>query len=195
MRSHLFRFLAAVLILAVGWFGWSGYTIWVFGTRDFAKPSDCAVVLGAGTFGADPSPVFEQRIKHGIGLHRRGVVSKIVFTGGQGEGAAHAESEVAARYALRAGVQQDDILIETRSRTTRQNLTEAKALMDAASLVSAVIVSDPLHLKRASIMAKDLKMAAVTSPTATSRYRSATTRLGFLLREIYFLHHYRLTGH
>ena len=58
-----------------------------------------------------------------------------------------------------------------------------------------MIVSDPLHLRRAAMMAKDLGISAVTSPTATSRYRSARTQLNFLLREIYFVHQYLLTGH
>jgi uncharacterized SAM-binding protein YcdF (DUF218 family) len=184
-----------VLLIAPAWLCWCGYTVWSFGARDLATRSDCAIVLGAAAQGADPSPVFEERIRHAIDLYKRGVVSRIVFTGGYGEGAGHAESEVAARFAVRAGVPQQDILTETRSRTTRQNLAEAKAVMDAAALRSAVIVSDPLHLKRASLMAKDLGLVAVTSPTATTRYRSAGAQLRFLLREIYFLHHYRLTGH
>ena len=133
MRRHLHRALASTILLALGWLCWSAYEIGSFGTRDSATPSDCAVVLGAAASGADPSPVFEERIRHAIQLHRRGVMSKIVFTGGHGEGAAHADSEVAAQYALRAGVPQHDILIETRSRTTRQNLIEARSLMDAGA--------------------------------------------------------------
>jgi len=195
MRRPLGKALAAVLLVVFGWLCWSGYVIWSFGAQDAAKHSDCALVLGAAAYGANPSPVFEERIRHAIELHRRGLVSKIVFTGGHADGAAYAESEVAARYALRMGVPPHDILTETRSQTTQQNLAEAKVLMDAAALRSAVIVSDPLHLKRAAIMAKDLGIAAVTSPTATSRYRSTGAQFGFLLREIYFLHHYLLTGH
>jgi uncharacterized SAM-binding protein YcdF (DUF218 family) len=118
-----------------------------------------------------------------------------VFTGGYGKGAAHAESEVAARYALRVGIPPQDILIETRSRTTWQNLVEAKVLMDTNTFEHAIIVSDPLHLKRAAVLAQDLRIPAVTSPTPTSLYRSKRTQLGFLFREMYFLHHHRLTGH
>jgi uncharacterized SAM-binding protein YcdF (DUF218 family) len=55
-------------------------------------------------------------------------------------------------------------------------------------------VSDPLHMKRAMMMADDLDIAAVSSPTPTSRYRSLKTKLGFLLRELYFIHHYSATG-
>lgn len=92
------------------------------------------------------------------------------------------------------GVPNAAILTETKSRTTHQNLVEAKALMDAAGLDSANIVSDPLHLKRASAMARDLGLIAVPSPTPTSRYRMLRVKLECLLREIYFCNYYALTG-
>jgi uncharacterized SAM-binding protein YcdF (DUF218 family) len=188
------RIVLGLLMLVIGWFGWTAYSIWHFGSQDFAQSADCAIVLGAAAYGAEPSPVFEERIKHAVELYRRGVVRKLVFTGGFGEGATHAESEVGAQYATGFGVPREAILTETRSRTTRQNLAEAKAVMDAAELNSAVIVSDPLHLKRAALMAEHIGIRAVTSPTPTSRYRSTGSQLRFLVREIYFLHHYRLSG-
>jgi uncharacterized SAM-binding protein YcdF (DUF218 family) len=184
-----------VLILAIALAGWLtavGFSIWSFGNEDHAKPSDCAIVLGAAVYGTEPSPVFEERIKHAISLYRAGTVSKIIFTGGFGEGASHAESSVAANYAIRKGVPASAVLTETKSRTTRGNLVEAKALM--STLHTAILVSDPLHMKRAALMAHDLGISAVSSPTPTSRYRSLKSKLGFLVREIYFYHHYRATG-
>ncbi len=184
-----------VLFLAIAMTGWLtavGYSIWSFGNEDHAKPSDCVIVLGAAVYGAQPSPVFEERIKHGIALYRAGTVSKIIFTGGVGEGASHAESSVAANYAIREGVPASAIFTETKSRTTRENLVEASALM--STLQTAILVSDPLHIKRAALMAHDLGIPAVSSPTPTSRYRSLKSKLGFLFREINFYHHYRVTG-
>jgi uncharacterized SAM-binding protein YcdF (DUF218 family) len=67
-------------------------------------------------------------------------------------------------------------------------------LMEKNNLRSAIIVSDPLHMKRAVMMARDLKIAAVSSPTPTSMYRTWKTQSGFLLRELYFSHHYLVTG-
>jgi uncharacterized SAM-binding protein YcdF (DUF218 family) len=66
--------------------------------------------------------------------------------------------------------------------------------MKTHNLKSAIIVSDPLHMKRAMMMADDLGIEAVSSPTPTTRYRSLRTKLGFLVRELYFVHHYVLTG-
>ncbi len=191
------RIQKAILWIAAGVFAWQaviGILIWNFGAKDYAGKSDCIIVLGAAAYGAKPSPVFEERIRHAITLFRKGQAGTIIFTGGRGDGANHPESEVGAAFAVGEGVNRNAILTESRSRTTRRNLVEAKALMDKAGLKTAIIVSDPMHLKRSSVMAEDLGMAAVTSPTPTSRYQSFRTKLGFLLREIYFYNHYALTG-
>ncbi len=169
-------------------------SIWSYGERDQAEKSDCAIVLGAAIYGDRPSPVFEERIRHGVALYQTGLVAKIIFTGGCGTGSENAESEVAAVYAVRAGVPAADTLTERRSRTTQQNLAEAKLLMDAHGLRSAILVSDPLHMRRAMWMAGDLGIAAVPSPTPTTRYRSLKTKLRFLRHELYYWHHYAFSG-
>lgn len=194
MKRRIPRILPWLVAPLLAWLVVVGGMIWTYGSKDHATRSDCVIVLGAAAYGDRPSPVFEERIKHAIALIRAGEASTIIFTGGYGDGASHAESEVGASYAVSAGVRRAAILLETNSRTTRQNLAEAKALMDAAGLQSAIIVSDPLHLKRASVMADDLGICAVTSPTPTSRYRSLRAKLGFLLREVYFFNHYLATG-
>lgn len=186
--------LAALLLAGLAWGAWVGFSIASFGKHDFKGRADCAIVLGAAATGSTPSPVFEERIHHAIDLWRAGRISKIVFTGGRAEMVPEAESSVARDFAIAAGIPADAILIETRSHTTRGNLLEARDLMKSNSLRSAVIVSDPLHLKRASIMAADLQLQAVTSPTPTSKYRSLKTQFPFLLREIYFYHHYLIFG-
>jgi hypothetical protein len=43
-------------------------------------------------------------------------------------------------------------------------------------------------------MANDVGIAVVSSPTPTSMYRWLVTQLPFLAREVYFIHHYALTG-
>lgn len=101
---------------------------------------------------------------------------------------------MARRFAGQYAVPSSDILIEERSRTTKQNLSEAQLVMDSQGLRSAIIVSDPLHMKRALMMAEGLGLDAVSSPTPSSRYRSVRTKLGFLARELYFYHHYLVTG-
>ncbi|CAN7528405.1 YdcF family protein [Pseudoxanthomonas sp. LjRoot143] len=182
-----------LLLLAVVWLaGVAAYIIWV-GQRDDAQPADAIIVLGAAAYDAKPSPVFEERIRHGIDLYKRGLAPTLIFTGGYGgTGARFSESQVARRYALRQGVPERAILIESLSRNTHDNLRQARILMQQHKLHSVIIVSDPLHMARALRISRDLGIRSVGSPTPTSRFRSFATRWRFLLQEVYFFHRDRL---
>lgn len=176
--------LAAALWLA----GVAAYIVWT-GARDEAAPADAIIVLGAAAYDARPSPVFEQRIVHGIHLYEQDLAGWLVFTGGfGGEGARFAESEVARRYAIERGVPEERILIETVSRTTHENMQQAALLMQERGLRSAIVVSDPLHMARALRQARGQGIQALGSATPTTRFRSLESRWRFLLREVYFFH-------
>lgn len=176
-----------LLLLALWLVAVASYIVWV-GERDQAAPADAIIVLGAAAYDARPSPVFAERIRHGIDLYRRGLARHLIFTGGFGKGARFSESQVAQRYALKHGVPKQAILIETRSRTTQQNLQQAAALMKAHGFKRAIIVSDPLHMARALRLAREAGIDALGSSTPTSRFRSFETRKRFLLQEVYFFH-------
>lgn len=177
-----------LLLLALWLLGVAAYIVLV-GERDQAAPADTIIVLGAAAYDARPSPVFEERIRHGIDLYQRGLARRVIFTGGYGGGGARfSESQVARRYALRQGVPAKAILIESASRNTQENLRQAVLLMQANDLHSAIIVSDPLHMSRALRLSRELGIDALGSPTPTTRFRSFGTRWRFLLSEVYFFH-------
>lgn len=181
----LWRLLVLVLLWLLGVAVW---IVWI-GERDQAAPADVVIVLGAAAYDARPSPVFEERIRHGLDLYRAGYAPKLIFTGGFGGSSARfSESQVARRYALRHAVPQSDILIETVSRTTRQNLVQARALMQAHGMHRAIIVSDPLHMARALRLCHELDIDALASSTPSTRFRSFHTSWKFLLQEVYFFH-------
>jgi uncharacterized SAM-binding protein YcdF (DUF218 family) len=152
--------------------------------------ADAAIILGAAIDGNQPSPVFEERLRHGLRLYKAKRVRILILTGGFGESTSRAESQVARAWLERRGVPASATLIEVRSHTTRQNLLEARRLMNDNGLKTALIVSDPLHMRRAMAMADGLAINAKSSPTPTSRYRSLRSKASFLIRELYFLHHY-----
>lgn len=183
------RWLFALLLLAGAWLlGVALYIIHV-GHRDDAAKADAIIVLGAAAYDAKPSPVFEERIKHGVDLYAQGYAPMLIFTGGYGGVEARfSESQVGKHYAEKHGVPESAILIETASRSTKQNLDEAAALMRDYRLRSAIIVSDPLHMARALKYARAAGIAALGSPTPTTRFRSFGPRLLFLLQEVYFFH-------
>lgn len=195
MRRRLIRIILGLFIVVLFWSAMMGIFIWNYGSHDHAIHADCIIVLGAAVQGDAPSPVFEERIRHGISLYKAGYAPKLLFTGGVGDGQIYSEGSIGRAMALQQGIPVADVLVEEKSRTTQQNLSEASAVMGRHQMKSAIVVSDPLHMKRATMMANDLGIVAVSSPTPTSRYRSLKVQLAFLTREIYFIHHYVVTGH
>jgi uncharacterized SAM-binding protein YcdF (DUF218 family) len=167
----------------------------VYSYRDASSdaPADAAVVLGAAVWGAEVSPVFRERINHGIELYRKGKVRKLIFTGGRGNSGEPTESAAARRYAMRSGVPASDILIEEESHTTYENILYAKQLADARGVRKVLIVSDPLHMKRAVAMARDVGLAAEPSPTPSTRYRGLRSQAGQLAYETYYYIGYLLS--
>lgn len=148
--------------------------------------ADAALVLGAAVWGDEPSPVFQARIDHAIGLLRTGTVDRIVFTGGASSDSIRTEAEVARAYALAKGVPERAISMESVSRTTAQNLACTLPILHQLDVEAVVLVSDPLHLWRARWMAQDLGLSVRVSPTPTTRYQSLSTQGRFLARETYF---------
>ena len=147
-------------------------------------------MLGAAIVDNRPSPVFAARLDHAIDLYAAGRVQGLVLTGGRSSEDYESEAAVARRYAMDRGVPPDAIAIEEVSRTTMSNLREARTVMTRIDAISALIVSDPLHLRRAMAMADRLDMQAHAAPTPYSKYRSWQTRLPFLLREVLFVHYF-----
>ncbi|MCC5634672.1 YdcF family protein [Nostoc sp. CHAB 5844] len=175
--------LISALLLAIAS---TATSIYLYGSISNHIKADAAIVLGAAVWGEEPSPVFRERINHAINLYKNGSVKTIIFTGGVGESHEPAEAIVGKNYAIAQQVKATDILTETQSRTTHQNLKNALEVAKAHQLTQFLIVSDPLHMKRAVLMARGLRMDAYSSPTPTTRYRSFSSQMEFLSRETYF---------
>ena len=157
-----------------------------YGKSDEKEHCDVAIVLGAATSNGEVSPVYRERINHGIWLYENGYVDYLILTGGTGKGSHVSDASTAKQYAISKGVPEQSLLIEEKSTITEENLEYAKVLMEEHSLDTAIIVSDPLHMKRAMLMAGDYGINACSSPTPTTMYRSSKTQIPFLAREVFF---------
>jgi len=175
--------ILAAIAFAAGVLAWRIYS---FRTTTYDGPADAAVVLGAAVWTRDPSPVFKERINHAIDLYRKGRVRKLIFTGGQGNPGEPTEASAARDYALQSGLPASDILIEDKSHTTYENILNAKQLADTHGLRTVLIVSDPLHMKRAMTMARDVGLEAHPSPTPSTRYQGMRSQLKLLMHETYY---------
>jgi len=180
------KILSVILSTAILIAGLLAWRIYSFGQTSSDTRADAAVVLGAAVWTNQVSPVFKERINHAINLYRIGQVRKLIFTGGQGNPGEPTESSAARDYAIQNGVPAGDILIEEKSHNTYENILYAKQLRDTNGIGKVLIVSDPLHMKRAMAMAEDVGLAAEASPTPSTRYQGVSSQLGLLAHETYY---------
>ena len=108
------------------------------------------------------------------------------MTGGSPDGSEMSEASVAKKYLLEQGIPDEVVFTEDTSTITQENLENSKVIMDENDYETAIIVSDPLHMKRAMLLAEDTGITAYSSPTPTTRYVSLRTKIPFLLRETFY---------
>jgi uncharacterized SAM-binding protein YcdF (DUF218 family) len=190
-KKKLINITLAGLVVTTFWSGLVGWEIVRFAAPT-NKSADAAIVLGAAVDSDRPSPVFQARIDYAIDLFQQQRVKYLIFTGGMGAGDQVTESQAARNYAITKGIPASHIFIELQSRTTQQNLLEAKKIIETQQLATALLVTDPLHMKRADWMMRDVGIKGYPAPTPYSRYQSWRSQAPFLFRELYFFHHYWL---
>lgn len=186
MIKHILKYTALFLAAVTCYTLFCAASIVRYSGRDEAAPADCIIVLGAGTDGRTPNPVFRERLHHAVTLYHAGYSEIILLTGGYSPGNEHSDAFIAGAYLQALGIPEDAILLEERSTITQENLKYAGEIMESHNLSTAILVSDPLHMKRSMLMAKDYEIEAVPSPTPTTRYRTWRTKLPFLARETFF---------
>lgn len=158
--------LLALLMLGSWLMSLIGVLFWE--RRDMARPAAAIVVLGAAQYVGHPSPVLRARLDHAIDLFRRGFAPRIIFTGGFGNRDTTSEAAVSQRYAIEHGVPSSAILIENSGRSTAESLRHVSSLMDAEPSREVILVSDPFHSLRLSILARRFDLIPLTSPTRSS---------------------------
>ncbi|MCD7840675.1 MAG: YdcF family protein [Erysipelotrichaceae bacterium] len=182
------KYIFMILLLITVYILANALSIYTYSYKDETCQADIAIVLGAAAYPHSISLVYQERVNHAIDLYNEGYVSKIMMTGGIAEGNELSDAYQAKQYALSCNVPDNDILLEETSTITQENLENAKAIMDKYNYTTAIIVSDPLHMKRAMAMAKDAGITAYSSPTPTTRYQTLNTKIPFLAREtIYYI--------
>ncbi|MDB5585167.1 MAG: hypothetical protein JWP26_137 [Devosia sp.] len=191
---RVYKLIVALVVLALLVGGGMAVDIWRFAGQSASGKADAALVLGAAVIGSTPTPVLVERLRHAADLFESGQVRRIVVTGGLSPEDDLTEAQASKNWLVAEGVPADDVLLEDKSRTTIQNLQFAKPVLEENGLGSVLVVSDPLHMRRALMIAGRVGIRAEPSPTPTSKYQSWQTTLPFLAREVWFMGQYLVTG-
>ena len=175
--------IVIIFVILIGVFATS-ISIVNYGKKDEKQSADVAIVLGAALSYNTVSPVYRERINHAINLYNEGYVKRVILTGGMGEGNIYSDAFIAMEYAHSKGLPKEAILLEEKSTVTEENIIYSKEIMDKNDFKTAIIVSDPLHMKRAMKMAENCNLTAFSSPTPTTMYKTNKTQIPFAAREV-----------
>ena len=124
------------------------------------KESDVIIVLGAqvkedGT----PSVALERRLTAALESYEQNRQT-IIVCGARGTNEPRAEGDVMREWLLARGVQESDVVAETGSVNTRENLRNAKAIMDERGFSQALVVTSDYHVARALMLCRQEGVAA-----------------------------------
>lgn len=107
------------------------------------------------------------RAGHAADLYRGGFAAYIIASGGP----THPETTEAAalaRLLQRDGVPADRIVLEDRALNTIQNMYYSAAIMAERGWRSAILVTEPFHIRRATLVAHDIGLEVWPSPAVRS---------------------------
>ncbi len=159
-----------LLIPGIVLFGFLGLCLWIReqSRREELVPADAIVVLGAAQWNGRPSPVLQARLDRAVELYHQGYAPLLVLTGGSLAGDPFSEASVGRAYARAQGVPEEAILVEEESRSTLENLRGAWQLLSPRRARSILLVSDPFHMARALVIARDLGFQVHPAPAYES---------------------------
>ena len=120
--------------------------------------ADIAIVLGGfanfdvpanGCLNFNPAA---NRLTDALLLYKKGLVRKLLITGGDGAiiGKQSREAALTEPFLLALGVRQEDILLESESRNTRENALFSKQLLDSVHIKGEkiLLITSAFHMPR-----------------------------------------------
>jgi vancomycin permeability regulator SanA len=156
--------------------------IFFFGKTDYRRRADVAVVFGARAYASGkPSDALADRVRTACELYREGTVSKLIFSGGPGDGAIH-ETESMRRFAAGLGVKDKDIVLDAQGVSTQATVKNTIPLLEELGGGRVLAVSHYFHLPRIKMTYQRGGVEVYTIP-AKETYLLRQTPL-LLLREI-----------
>ncbi len=164
-RFCLRRFLGLCLLAALVWFAVLFFRINAVASQDQAQRADAIAVFGAAEYSGRPSPVLHARLDHAVELYHEQLAPLIVTLGGGGDkDSGNTEGGVGRDYLLANGVPYTDIIAETHSFDTEEQVQRLATIAREHHLRRIIVVSDGTHLFRIRQLCRDAGLDVLTSP-------------------------------
>jgi SanA protein len=167
--------LTILILLMLSPFLWRG-AVRLYYSRNIFVPSDVptqptAIVFGAAVYANGRlSPVLLDRVDTAIDLYHAGQISQIVVSG-DNRTEHYDEPGAMLNYAVRQGVDPDDILVDRAGHRTYDTCYRARHVFDVRK---AVLVTQEFHLPRALLTCEGLGIKAIGAMADKRPYRGAS---------------------
>jgi uncharacterized SAM-binding protein YcdF (DUF218 family) len=91
---------------------------------------DFIIILGAGLDGDQISRTLKQRLDKSVDVIKHNKDTRVIVSGGQGEGELISEAEAMGEYLINLHIPYKRLIFENKSTTTKENLSYSKGLID-----------------------------------------------------------------
>ena len=153
-----------------------------FGTTDYRRVADVAVVFGAQVHGnGAPSTSLRDRMDTTIALYKDGLVKKVLVSGGVGD-SGYNEALVMRDMAVKAGIPKEDVIVDSSGVNTEATVRNSTPFFVSKPPSRVLAVSQFYHLPRIKLAYQRAGWDVFTVPAGTSTPIKETPRL--VLREV-----------
>ncbi|MBO1198671.1 YdcF family protein [Staphylococcus simiae] len=150
--NSLFLWITMIAVSAV--LSFVIYLVWTsaYAKMSFTKEVDLIMVLGAGIFTEDVTPMLRYRLNRALAIYKQQVnQTYILVSGGQGPDEPISEALAMKRYLIKQGVQPEDIIMENQSTNTYTNFSQSQVILSQRfiTMPNMICVTSQFHILRA----------------------------------------------
>jgi len=192
-KNKIVRFVVLAVIVAVVFLLLGGGILFASGWQDTAAfDEDAVIVLGCAVEGTEPSAQLQCRLDTALDYHRQNPSALIIVSGGQGTDENDTEAAVMARYLSAGGVPEEQILLEDRATSTKENFEYAAAILSAQLPDDARVcfITSDFHIFRSRKLAAQAGIEGIThlhAPTPAARVFTNLFREPLVLLKMWFI--------
>ncbi len=136
-----------------------------FGTTDYRRPADAAVVFGAQVYdNGTLSPALKERVDTAIDLYEEGYAPVLIMSGGTGINYIN-EGDAMRAYAIEQGVPADAIIVDRSGMSTEESVVDSLEIARTHGYDSVIATSSFYHLPRIKMLYIAQQTDVLTVPT------------------------------
>lgn len=150
------------------------------------------VLCGGCRFSGQINEATRARVEYGVHLFQQGLAPRLILSGGRWAPHRPTCAPRMRALALALGVPPERILVEDRSSRTAENAWEVTRLLRADGASAILLVTSPLHMRRAKLCFEKQGVEVSCAPTPRAAHEALSAKE--VLHEYLGLAYYRAHG-